>query len=167
MNPTRLRLITAMCVAFALSSSGGAILLGARQPSDSGDGMTPLHWAARRGDVAAVAQLIKSGANLEATTRVGSYTPLHIASKEGHGAIVKTLLDAGSNAKAATTSKTTALHLAAGAGSVEAIAALLDHGADVNAGEGAWGQTPLIFAAAQNRAAAIGLLLRRGATVDF
>ena len=58
------------------------------------------------------------------------------------------------------------LHLAA-AGSVEAVAALLDRGADVNAREGVWGQTPLIFAAANNRVEAIRLLMRRGATVDL
>jgi ankyrin repeat protein len=167
MKPTGSRVVVAMCVALALSAPGGGTLAGAQPLSDSGDGMTPLHWAARRGDVAAAVQLIKSGANLEATTRVGGYTPLHVASKEGHGAIVKALLDAGSNAKAATTSRTTALHLAAGAGSVEAVAALLDHGADINAGESAWGQTPLIFAAAQNRVDAIRLLIKRGANIDL
>ena len=156
----------ALCLTLALAAPGGT-LLGAQQQSDSADGMTALHWAARRGELATVTQLIKSGAKLEATTRVGDYTPLHVASKEGHGAVVKALLDAGSNPKAVTTSKTTALHLAAGSGSVEAIAALLDRGADVNAGEGAWGQTPLIFAAANNRADAIRLLIKRGANVDF
>ena len=155
---------------FVLSSSFlvlSSSLLTAQQPSESADGMTALHWAARRGDVAAAAAAIKAGAKLEAATRVGAYTPLHVASKEGHAAIVKALLDAGSNARAITSNKTTALHFAAAAGSADAIAALLDHGADVNAREGAWEQTPLIFAAANNRAEAIKLLLRRGATVDL
>ena len=130
--------------------------------------MTPLHWAARSWRRCQRPwRLIKAGAQLEARTRIGDYTPLHVASKEGHGAVVKALLDAGGNAKAITTSKTTALHLAAGAGSVDAVAALLDHGADVNAGEGAWGQTPLIFAAANNRVDAIRLLIKRGAKVDL
>ena len=145
---------------------GGVLLLDAQQPADSADGMTALHWAARRGDVAVAVQLIKGGAALESTTRVGNYTPLHVASREGHGGIVKALLDAGANARALTTSKTTALHLAAGAGNGEAVSALLDRGADVNATEGAWGQTPLIFAAANNRVDAIRLLIKRGATVD-
>jgi ankyrin repeat protein len=139
----------------------------AQQLSDSADGMTALHWAARAGDLAAVTAAIKAGAKVEATTRVGAYTPLHVASKEGHAAVVKALLDAGSNARAVTANKTTALHFAAAAGSVDAVAALLDRGADVNAREGAWEQTPLIFAAANNRVAAIKLLLRRGASVDL
>jgi uncharacterized protein len=156
-----------MCVALALAAPGGGMLFGAQPSADSADGMTALHWAAHRGDVAAAVQLIKGGAALESTTRVGDYTPLHVASKEGHGGVVKALLDAGANAKAVTTSKTTALHLAAGAGSVEAVTALLDRGADVNAAEAAWGQTPLIFAAANNRVAAIRLLISRGAKVDL
>jgi ankyrin repeat protein len=129
--------------------------------------MTALHWAARRGDVAAAVAAIKAGAALEAATRVGAYTPLHVASKEGHAAVVKALLDAGSNPHAVTSNKTTALHLAAAAGSIDAVAALVDRGADVNAREGAWGQTPLIFAASANRVEAIRLLLRRGAIVDL
>src|SRR5687767_7611506 len=127
MSPTRWRAVIGLCVAFALSGPAGGARLGAEQRAESGDGMTPLHAAARRGDAAAAAQLIKAGAKLDARTRVGDYTPLHIASKEGHGAIVRILLEAGSNAKAVTTSKTTALHLAASAGSVDAVAALLEH----------------------------------------
>lgn len=162
----RSRRVLAVCVALALGVPGGGLLLDAQQLADSADGMTALHLAARRGDVAAAAQLIKGGAALDAKTRVGDYTPLHVASREGHGALVKALLDAGANVKAITTSRTTALHLAAGAGSVEAVTALLDRGADVNATEGAWAQTPLIFAAASNRVDAVRLLMKRGATID-
>ena len=157
----KIYLVSALSCAFFVS------FVSAQQPSDSADGMTALHWAARRGDVTAAAAAMKAGANLEAATRVGAYTPLHVASREGHAGVVKALLDAGSNAHAVTSSRTTALHLAAAAGSVDAIAALLDRGADVNAREGVWEQTPLIFAASNNRVDAIKLLLRRGATVDL
>ena len=48
-----------------------------------GDGMTALHWAAERGDVALADMLLYAGANVAAVTRIGQYTPLHLASRAG------------------------------------------------------------------------------------
>ncbi|MBW8867131.1 MAG: ankyrin repeat domain-containing protein, partial [Acidobacteria bacterium] len=48
-----------------------------------GDGMTALHWAAEHSDAAAVALLLKAGADPRATTRIGQHTPLHVAAKSG------------------------------------------------------------------------------------
>ncbi|MXX34891.1 MAG: hypothetical protein F4Z50_09015, partial [Gemmatimonadetes bacterium] len=55
------------------------------------------------------------------------------------------------------------LHFAAGAGSARAIDALVAAGADVNAAEESWGQTPLVFAASKGRTAAVRTLLEGGA----
>ena len=52
------------------------------------------------------------------------------------------------------------LHLAAASGNADVVTALLDAKADVNASESEWGQTPLMFAAAQNRVEAIKVLAR-------
>ena len=131
-----------------------------------GDGMTALHWAAERSDSAMTAALLRSKANVKATTRIGDYTPLHIASRTGNAAIVKLLLAAGSDAKAATTSGATSLHFAAGSGSADAISALLARGADPNAREKEDDQTPLIFAASANRPAAIAALVKGGAQLS-
>src|SRR4051812_20700893 len=51
-----------------------------------GDGMTALHWAAKRGDLAAARLLIGAGAKVDLVTRNGAYTPLHLAAKEGRAA---------------------------------------------------------------------------------
>jgi len=140
---------------------------GADVKAPQGDGMTALHWAARRGDLAVAGMLIYAGANVDAGTRIGEYTPLHLASDAGNGTLVRALLAAGARVSAATTtSGVTPLHLAAGAGSTDAIGALLDKGAEIDAREGEWGQTPLIFAASANRTAAVKLLLARGANAD-
>ena len=45
--------------------------------------------------------------------------------------------------------------------------ALADHGADINAREARWGQTPLMFAASRNRVPAIDALVARGAGVGI
>src|SRR5204862_3258127 len=64
-----------------------------------------------------------------------------------------------------TTTGASALHFAAASGSTEAVRSLLDNGADLNAREPQWGQTPLMFAAASGRTDVIGVLLARGADV--
>ena len=137
---------------------------GADVSAAKGDGMTALHFAAERGDVAMTEMLVYAGANVAAVTRIGQYTPLHIASRAGNPAVVQALLKAGANVSArTTTSGVTPLHLAASSGNAEVVALLLDHGADADARESEWGQTPLMFAAADNRVDVIRILLARGA----
>jgi ankyrin repeat protein len=136
---------------------------GADVNAPQGDGMTALHWAALNGDVEIADMLVHAGANLEAVTRIGAHRPLHVASRQGNSPVVALLLKAGANAKALTSNGVSALHYAAGAGATEAVVALLDAGVDPNVTEPAWSHTPLMIAAAQNRAATIRALLSRGA----
>lgn len=137
---------------------------GANANAAQGDGMTALHWAARRGDADMTQMLVYAGANVAAVTRIGQYTPLHLASETGSAAAVQALLEGGASVTATTTNTgATPLHLAAASGDPDTVTLLLDKGADANAREAEWEQTPLIFAAAQNRAEAIRVLLARGA----
>ena len=132
-----------------------------------GDGMTALHWAARRGDADLAEILIYAGARLDAGTRLGSYTPLHVATREGKAEVVEVLLEAGADPQAVTTnSGATPLHLAARAGDAKIVSELIAHSANVDATETAWGQTPLTFAAAMNRVAVVEVLLEAGANPD-
>ena len=128
-----------------------------------GDGTTALHWAAMKGDAEVAQMLIYAGANVRATTRLGTYTPLYLAAKGGHSGVVAALLAAGADAKALTSNGTTPLMIAAASGDTRTITSLVENGADINAKDGAKGETPLMFAAAFNRADAVKLLLARGA----
>lgn len=128
-----------------------------------GDGMTALHWAANRGNADLARLLLRAKASVAAVTRVGAFTPLHVASQAGSAPVVQALLAAGADARALTSHGVSALHLAGVAGDVGVITALVKAGADVNAKDPAWGQTPLMAAAAQGRAAAVHTLLEHGA----
>ena len=128
-----------------------------------GDGMTALHWAAMNGDVELAQMLIFAGANVRATTRLGTYTPLYLASQQGHGKVIQALLKAGGDVKAGTPNGTMPLMVAAASGEVEAVRVLIEGGADVNAKDGVRLQTPLMYAAAANRPAVIALLASKGA----
>jgi ankyrin repeat protein len=130
-----------------------------------GDGMTALHWAAMNGDTELAQMLIVAGANVKATTRLGTYTPLYLASQQGHGGVIAALLKAGGDVKAGTPNGTSPLMVAAASGEVAAVRVLIDHGADVNAKDGVRAQTPLMYAAASNRAAVIELLVSKGADI--
>src|SRR5262245_34296712 len=47
-----------------------------------GDGMTALHWAARRGEVDLVRALLTAGAKPNPVTRINAHTPLLLAAAE-------------------------------------------------------------------------------------
>jgi ankyrin repeat protein len=128
-----------------------------------GDGMTALHWAAMKNDADLAQTLLFAGANVRATTRIGSYTPLLLAAKNGSAAVMAPLLEARADVNAATSNGTTPLMFAAASGSVDAVNALVAGGAEVNAKESIRGLTPAMFAAASNRAAVLAVLAAKGA----
>ena len=128
-----------------------------------GDGSTALHGAAIKGDAELAQMLIYAGANLRATTRIGSYTPLYLAAKGGHAAVVGALLAAGADANVKTTNGTTPLMIAAAAGDTRTMTSLVENGAEINLADTAKGETALMFAAGFNRPEAVKLLLARGA----
>src|SRR5205809_2609365 len=107
-----------------------------------GDGMTALHWAAMKDDADLAQTLLFAGANVRATTRIGSYTPLLLAAKNGSAAVMAPLLKAGADVNAATSNGTTPLMFAAASGNADAVHALVAGGADVNAKDSIRGLTP-------------------------
>jgi ankyrin repeat protein len=139
---------------------------GADVNAAQGDGTTPLHWAARRGDVELAQMLIYAGANVRATTRLGGWTPLLMASQLGHAKMIETLVNAGSDLKTTTVHGATPLMLASAAGHPDAVRLLLSRGLDVNAVESVRGETALMFAAAYNRVDVMRLLIDAGANVN-
>ena len=175
-----LSLIGGMCLSVALDAARAETVLEAAMAGDrealrallkqgadvnaaQGDGLTALHWAARKGDAELASTLLVAGANVRAATRLGAYTPLHMASETGSAAVIKELIKAGANVNLPTTTGTTPLMFAAASGDVASITAVLDAGADPNAKETERGHTALMFAAHNNRLEAVALLLRRGA----
>ena len=131
-----------------------------------GDGMTALHWAARRGDDELVRMLLVAGANVRATTRLGGYTPLLMAADLGHANAIDLLVGAGADVSATTAGGVTPLMLAAASGQADAVKALIAHGANVNATEPARDETALMFAAANRRADALRALIAAKADVN-
>ena len=129
------------------------------------DGTEPLHWAAYKQDAAAVAQLLRKGANPNARNNYG-VTPLSLAATTGHVETLEKLLKAGADPNATVRSGETPLMLASRAGVAEAVTLLLSFKANVNAQETFNGQTALMWAAAEGHAAAAKALIDHGADVN-
>ena len=96
-------------------------------------GYTPLTLAAKNGNAAMVAALLKGGADPNTTTSTG-VTPLMLAAQSGRADAVKVLIDGGAKVNAKeTVREETALMFAATYNRTDAMAVLLKHGADVKA----------------------------------
>ena len=125
----------------------------------------PVADAAMRGDLETVRQLIRDGADVNASHGDGM-TALHWASERGDIEIVRSLLFAGAFPDAATRNGAyTPLHLAARAGHATVVRSLLEGGASADL-PSATGTTPLHFAAGSGDVESVNALLAAGAPVD-
>jgi len=129
------------------------------------DGTTALHWAVRADDAAMVRVLLRAGANARVANRYG-VTPLSLAALNRSATVVNALLEAGADPNVRLAEDQTILMTAARAGSPEVLRLLIDRGADVHARERVAGETALMWAALENQAGAVTLLVSRGARVD-
>jgi ankyrin repeat protein len=126
------------------------------------DGTTALHWAVRSADRKLIAALLEAGAHANAQNRYG-VTPQHLAAINGDAATLRLLLEAGADANVALPEGETVLLSAARTGSAAAIEVLLEFGAKVDSRENWYGETPLMWAAAQNHAEAVRTLIAHAA----
>jgi cytohesin len=139
------------------------LITSAHAQAPSGDGSTPLHWAAYNDDLARVDRLITSRANVNAANDIGA-TPLWAASLNGSATIVARLLEAGANPNSPLLSGETPLMAASRAGKTSVVDLLLAKGANPNA-RGPRGQTALMWAVGQKHADVVARLVARGADV--
>ena len=128
------------------------------------DGTTALHWAVYRDDADMAALLISVGADANAANRNGA-TPLTLACVNANPDMVEQLLGAGADPNVAPSGEPPLLSCAR-TGRVGAVRALLARGADLYATDQWRGQTALMWAAAENHAAIMNVLLEGGAEVD-
>ena len=126
----------------------------------------PVADAAKRGDLAAVKQLLKDGADVNEPLGDGM-TALHWAAERGDPQLTSTLVYAGANVSAVTRiGQYTPLHIAARTGHPGVVKALLDAKAEVNARTSPSGATALHLAAASGNVEVINALLDAKADVN-
>jgi len=123
-------------------------------------GRTLLTLAAAQGQVAAVRDVLASGAGVDLPGAMG-LTPLGAAAWRGHELVVRELLMVGADPNRPGAARQTPLHLAAQAGQVRVMAMLLRAGADVKA-LNREGLTPLGEAARMGRIDAMARLVEAG-----
>ena len=150
---------------FAPLLFAAAVLFANELVANDLDGTTPLHYAARTGDLATVQSLLRSGAKADAENRYG-VTPLSLAVEAGDLNVVSALIAAGANVSHALPEGETILMTAARTGNVEVLRALLKRDARVEARDGFYGETALIWATAADHADAVRTLLDAGADVN-
>jgi cytohesin len=128
--------------------------------------MSPMHMAAWRGHGAAVAVLLRAGADVTKGKYKGKCgSPLHCAAEGGHKHVVSMLLEAGANVNAIDYSNCTPLYRALRGRRLAAATELLKAGADVNVRELFNSRTPLHIASSFGSKVLVSLLLEAGADI--
>jgi len=141
------------------------LLLASALFANDPDGTTPLHYAVRNQDVATVRKLLAEKVPADAQNRYG-VTPLILAAENGNIEIVNALLAAGANVNHALPEGETVLMTAARTGNVPVLQALLRRDARVEARDGFYGETALIWAVASDHPDAVRTLLDAGADIN-
>lgn len=136
--------------------------IAAKIDSRGGDGWTPLHLAAMKGDAVATKQLLRAGADFHCRNMTG-VTPLYYACRYGHYDVAKALLDGGADVNMRCQIEREAIHGAAtSARAKRLIALLLKHGADINTlGQNQY--PPLMYAVIWGPTDAVEFLINNGA----
>lgn len=146
---------------------------GADANNDDEGKYTPLHLAASNGYEHCVDLLLKAGARVDAFTRNG-VTPLHYAVQGAHATVVKLLISAGA---AVNCNRKPLLLIAVDDGEVEVVQILLDAHAAIDCKANIKAMldkdtevsdylTPLHLAVSKAHQKVVGLLLRRGASIN-
>ncbi|VUZ45124.1 unnamed protein product, partial [Hymenolepis diminuta] len=130
----------------------------------SARGFTPLHIAARYGNVKVSRFLISNGADVNYCAK-DSITPLHLAAKWGKAEMTQLLIDKGAQLDARTRDGLTPMHTAARSGHVNIVQILLNAGASITA-KTRNGLSPLHMAAQSDHADTAKLLLKKGSPPD-
>ncbi len=134
--------------------------------AQSGVGPSPVAAAAQRGDLDALRDLLRGGADVNAPQGDGM-TALHWAAERGDEALAGVLLMAGARVDAGTRiGSYTPLHLAARAGSEAVVRRLLEAGADPEARTTNSGVGPLHLAAAAGDPGTVRALIAGGADAN-
>jgi ankyrin repeat protein len=156
-----MKLRLALAVAAALAAGASAFA----QRTSADTSASALHWAAHNDDLGAVQRLLSEGADPNLANRFG-FTPLHEAAIARNAKMLELMLAAGGDANATFGEGETVLMTAARSGDAASVRALLAHGGLPDATENWHGQTALMWAAIENHADVVQLLIEAGAEVD-
>ena len=128
---------------------------------------TPLHYAVQNGQMEMVWMLMLGGAAIDAADADGM-TPLHLAVTNNRTNLVEVFLSSSAEVNVDVRDKQlkTPLHYAARDGIDEAATILIHNGTDLNAVD-VDGNAALHFAASNDDAALVELLITRGAKIDI
>jgi len=143
------------------------------------DELSPLERfiaACARADRAAAGAMLTTQPTLRAELRHEHHLMLHRPAESGNAAVLETMLASGFDPHAKDHDGVTALHRAAMGGHAEAVRVLLKHGAPVNALDGMFSATPLVWAvegrsherhAGADHVAVARLLIAAGSSVEW